>query len=176
VARECSYDNEYSKKISTFNRDKIGGNELKSTFLVFNIGNSLFGIDIQHIVSIEKVSNITDLPQMPEYIKGIVNLRGQIMCVIDSSKLLYNHSIPIDENTRFILLEINRTTVALMVPKTNEILDIDLELIKTVDSIGTTVGVLKGVALLENRMISIINLEELFSTIEDLESIQRQIN
>ncbi|PLR99050.1 chemotaxis protein CheW [Bacillus sp. T33-2] len=148
---------------------------MRTAFVIFNVGDSLFGIDIQKIVSIEKVSEITNLPQIPEYIQGIINIRGSIVPVIDSPKLLFNQNIQINENTRFILTDVNQLTFALMVPRANEILDIDTELIKPVNLMASSVDLLEGTVLQGGRIISIINLESLFSSILHLDTVRSEI-
>lgn len=144
---------------------------MKSSYVIFHVGENAFGIEIQYVISIEKVTEITCLPQMPDYIKGITNIRGQMKCVVDSSTLLFNQSIEIDESTRFLLLDINESNIALMVSNTNEILSIDEEEIKPIDSIGTSSEIFTGVALKEDRMISILNIETLLLKLESLETV-----
>jgi purine-binding chemotaxis protein CheW len=148
---------------------------MRTAFVIFKVEDSLFGIDIQHIVSIEKVSEITDLPQMPEFIQGIINIRGSIVPVIDAPKLLFNQDIQINENTRLILTDVNQLTFALRVPRTNEILDIDKEVIKPVNFMGSSVDLLQGTVLQEGRIISIINLEALLSSIQHLDTVRSKI-
>ncbi|RTZ54328.1 purine-binding chemotaxis protein CheW [Bacillus sp. SAJ1] len=145
--------------------------KVKSNYVIFRVGDNDFGIEIQYVISIEKVTEITCLPQMPDYIKGITNLRGQMKGVIDAATLLFNQSIEIDESTRFLLLDIHQSDIALMVSKTNEILSIDEEEIKPIDSINATSEIFKGVALIDNRMISILNIEKLLSTLDALETV-----
>ncbi|MEK5389814.1 chemotaxis protein CheW [Margalitia sp. FSL K6-0131] len=144
---------------------------MKSNYVIFRVGDNDFGIEIQYVISIEKVTEITCLPQMPDYIKGITNIRGQMKGVIDAATLLFNQSIEIDESTRFLLLDIHQSDIALMVSKTNEILSIDEAEIKPIDSINATSEIFKGVALIDNRMISILNIEKLFSTLDALETV-----
>lgn len=145
--------------------------KVKSNYVIFRVGDNDFGIEIQYVISIEKVTEITCLPQMPDYIKGITNIRGQMKGVIDAATLLFNQSIEIDESTRFLLLDIHQSDIALMVSKTNEILSIDEAEIKPIDSINATSEIFKGVALIDNRMISILNIEKLFSTLDALETV-----
>lgn len=145
--------------------------KVKSNYVIFRVGDNDFGIEIQYVISIEKVTEITCLPQMPDYIKGITNIRGQMKGVIDLATLLFNQSIEIDESTRFLLLDIHQSDIALMVSKTNEILSIDEAEIKPIDSINATSEIFKGVALIDNRMISILNIEKLFSTLDALETV-----
>lgn len=150
-----------------------GDKKLKTNFVLFNIENGTYGIDINHIVSIEKISEATTTPQMPDYMRGIVNIRGQVMPIIDSKKLLFNQFTCIDQNTRYILIETDQTTIALLVGDTNEIINIDTSLIKPISLLGSSNSVtfLKGVALLDERLISIIDIEQLISAIESINQL-----
>ncbi|PKR86433.1 chemotaxis protein CheW [Heyndrickxia camelliae] len=144
---------------------------MKTSYVIFRVGENDYGIDIQYVLSIEKVTDITCLPQTPDYIKGITNARGQLRCIIDSGILLFNQSIEIDEHTRFLLLDLEPSNIALMVSKTNEILSIEEEEIKPMESMGTSTDIFKGVALLDERMVSILDIETLLSKMGILEIV-----
>ena len=55
----------------------------KGKFLTFTLGKETYGIDIKHVIEIIGIQQITEVPQLPEYIRGIINLRGQVLSVID---------------------------------------------------------------------------------------------
>jgi purine-binding chemotaxis protein CheW len=147
---------------------------MNTNFVLFNIEGGTYGIDINNIVSIEKVSKTTHTPQMPDYMVGIVSIRGQVLPIIDSKKLLYNQASQIDQNTRYILIETEHTTIAFMVESTNEIINFDPSLIKPVSLVGSSSSqsFLDGVALVEDRIISIINIQELISSLDNIEKIK----
>ncbi|MCT8138088.1 chemotaxis protein CheW [Anaerobacillus sp. CMMVII] len=146
---------------------------MNTNFVLFTIDSGTYGIDISNIISIEKVSETTPTPQMPDYMVGIINIREQVMPIIDCKKLLFSQSSDINENTRYILIETKHTTIALMVESTNEIINFDTSLIKPVHLLGSSNQTyLEGVVLLEDRIISIINTTELTAAIEDLKNIQ----
>ncbi|RXI96715.1 purine-binding chemotaxis protein CheW [Anaerobacillus alkaliphilus] len=146
---------------------------MNTNYVLFTIGSSTYGIDIKNIVSIEKVSETTPTPQMPDYMVGLVNVRGQIVPIIDCTRLLYNEGSKVDQNSRYILLETEQATLALLVESTNEIITFDSELIKPVNLYGTSSSqnYLEGVALLEDRIISIIDIEKILANV-DTSSLQ----
>ncbi|RFU70791.1 chemotaxis protein CheW [Peribacillus saganii] len=150
---------------------------MENTYVLFSVMNGSYGIDINNIVSIEKVTDTTHIPQMPNYMLGIVNIREQIIPVIDCSKILYNYSIQSDENTRYILIEVNGTVIALMVERTNQILDLNEDDIRPLHSIGTgNIPFLHGVAMHDDVITSIINIEEFFSSLKDVELIRSKVS
>ncbi|OMP67004.1 chemotaxis protein CheW [Domibacillus epiphyticus] len=149
---------------------------MNDKFLLFDIKKSMYGMGIQNVVSIEKVTEASPFPNMPEYVVGMVQIRGQIIVVIDMSSLLYNNSSQIDNDTRFILVERNETVIALMVERANEIINIEENEIKPVHSIETgTETFIIGAALEENRIITILDIEKLLTSLQDIDAIRREI-
>ena len=149
---------------------------MKNTYIIFEVENTSYGINVQSIVSIERVSEITKLPQAPEYMLGIMKIREQILPVIDITRLLNNRELRIDPNNNYIIVETNGLQLALMVERTEEILEIELDKLKSIPSLQQEkVRLLEEVALLEQRLISIINLENVFASLQDIESIRSQI-
>jgi purine-binding chemotaxis protein CheW len=151
---------------------------MKTNFVLFTIESGVYGIDINNIVSIEKVTETTPTPQMPDYMLGIISIRGQVMPIIDSKKLLFNQFSNIDQNSRYLLIETSNTTIALMVESTNEIINFDKSLIKPINLFGTSnnQNFLEGIALLDDRIVFIIDTNQLSLslTIEDIETIKQK--
>ncbi|PLR96753.1 chemotaxis protein CheW [Bacillus sp. T33-2] len=144
-----------------------------NSFVLFMLHRGFYGVDLHNVVSIEKVIDTSSYPNMPEYMLGIVTIRGKIIPVVDVSKLLYNESTQIDESTRYILVETNGVTIALMVEKTNEIIDIEENQLNPVNFLGQDEGTyIKGVALQENRIITIIEISELVSSMHGIDLIK----
>lgn len=141
---------------------------MMTNYVLFVIGTTTYGIDIKNIVSIEKVTESTPTPQMPDYMLGIVNVRDQILPIIDCKKILYNRSSTVDDNSRFIVIETEMTAIALLVESTNEIITIDPTTIKPVHLLGTTNSqkLIEGVALLNERIVSIIDIQKFLADID----------
>lgn len=146
------------------------------TFVLFEVHNVIYGMDIQNVVSIEKAKELSTIPKIPEYMVGIVNIRGQIIPVMDTSSLLCNHNIKINEHTRYILIETNETIIALMVEKMNEIIEIASDEVKPVKSLATgSNDFIKGVALQENRIITMLDIDILLSSLNDIDLIRENM-
>ncbi|NHM33006.1 chemotaxis protein CheW [Neobacillus terrae] len=144
---------------------------MKRTFVLFEARKTFYGIDIKKIVSIEKKSDVINLPKTPEYMVGIVNIRGKVVPVIDSYHVFYNYRIPADAVTRYILLDVNGLTIALMVEDTNEIISIDSDSINPVKMLNDS-PFFEGIALEGERMITILNIEEIISNLKNLDYIR----
>ena len=100
------------------------GEEGKKEFqlVVFKIGNEEFGVDIKQVREIVRLVEITRMPKAPAFIEGVVNLRGQIVSVIDLAKRLDLPSRPRDDFTRIVVIEIESNTVGMVVDSVSEVL------------------------------------------------------
>jgi purine-binding chemotaxis protein CheW len=149
---------------------------MNDLFILFDVKTSGYGMGIQNVVSIEKVTESTNLPGTPEYMNGVVNIRGQVIPVIDMSTLLYNQPIQLSEHTCYILIETNETVIAFIVDKVSEIINLDEDQVRPVDLLGINTGTfIKGVAVKENLNVIILDIEELLSSLVDIDVIKIQI-
>src|SRR5512137_1466163 len=89
--------------------------------VVFTIGQEEFGVDISQVREIVRVVQITYLPKAPTFIEGVVNLRGQVLAVIDLSKRIGVPSKERGENTRIIVVEVGENTVGMIVDSVSEV-------------------------------------------------------
>ena len=93
-------------------------------FLTFSMGEEEYGIEIRHVTEIIGIQSITDLPDMPDYVKGIINLRGKVIPVIDVRLRFNMKERPYDERTCIVVININGIAVGLIVDSVSEVIDI----------------------------------------------------
>lgn len=106
----------------------LQGEERKvSGYLTFALGGEEFGIDIGDVTEIIGVQPITPLPEVPHYIKGIVNLRGRVVPVIDVRLKFGKEPAEYDDRTCVIVIEINSLTVGLIVDSVSEVTSIPID-------------------------------------------------
>jgi purine-binding chemotaxis protein CheW len=98
---------------------------LKNMYLTFRLGNEDYGIEIRYVTEIVGMQKITEVPDMPNFVKGVVNLRGQVIPVIDMRLRFHMQSREYDERTCIIVVNINSTQVGLVVDTVNEVRNID---------------------------------------------------
>lgn len=103
----------------------------KDKYLTFIIDGEDYGIDICHVIEIVPVSAITWVPETPEEVKGIINLRGSIVPVIDVRTKFRKEEKAYDEWTCIIVIEFDEYTVGLIVDTVNEVLLIPEEAISS---------------------------------------------
>ncbi len=89
--------------------------------LLYYINDVLYGIEIQYITEIIGIQPITYVPNVPDFIKGVINMRGQVIPVISIRRKINQAEIPYDEKTCIIIAELDNLTVGLIVDSVREI-------------------------------------------------------
>jgi purine-binding chemotaxis protein CheW len=147
--------------------NKNDSNELLQ-LVSFKIGNEEFGINILIVQEIIKTVQITKVPNAPVFVEGIINLRGRVIPVIDLRTRLNLPKKARDKDTRIIVLEVNSKTVGFIVDEVNEVLRIPKSITEPPPSmvIGIDSEFITAVGKLEDRLITLIDLEKVLSTDE----------
>ncbi len=94
----------------------------KSRYLTFSIGKETYGVEIKYVIEIIGIQTITEIPELPEYIKGIINLRGKIIPVMDVRIRFKKEPIEYNDRTCVIIVDINDTSIGLIVDKVAEVI------------------------------------------------------
>ncbi len=94
--------------------------------LVFYIEDVLYAIDIKYVVEIIGMQPITQIPKIPEYINGVINIRGKVVPVMSVRKKFQLEEIEYNERTCIIVVELNDISVGLIVDGVSEVLTVDI--------------------------------------------------
>jgi purine-binding chemotaxis protein CheW len=139
----------------------INDNNVKE-LSTFYIGDALCGMDILKIQEINKSLEMTSVPQAPEYVRGILNLRGQIVTVIDLGKKLGLSSTKMGHETRNIIVDSNSEYIGLLVDKIGDVERTEWNEIEPPPAnIGGVKGkYFEGVFKTEGVLVGILNVEE----------------
>ena len=97
----------------------------RGRYLTFDLDEEVFGLEIRYVTEIIGMQPITKIPEVPEYIKGIINLRGKIIPVIDMRLKFKKESISYDDRTCIVVIDTQEMIVGLIVDKVSEVLSID---------------------------------------------------
>lgn len=132
----------------------------------FHIGNEEFGIDILKVQEIIRMLNITEVPNSPEFVEGVINLRGRVIPVIDLRIKLGLKKIEYSNTTRVIVVEINMVTVGFIVDAVNEVLRIPRNITEPPPSLvaGIDSDFITAVGKLEDRLLILLDLERILSS------------
>ncbi|WP_075982227.1 chemotaxis protein CheW [Bacillus massilinigeriensis] len=141
--------------------------------VVFIVGSEEYAVPIQYVVSIEKLEGATPIPHLPNYVKGIVKVRGELIPVIDMEQIFNYQSLSIDPSVRIIVLQTEELSIGILVRDAKEIIDIPEEKIKQVGLVAyQKTSYFVGVANLESRLVTIISPTQLVQSLEGIREIQ----
>ncbi|MGI6734212.1 MAG: chemotaxis protein CheW [Anaerovoracaceae bacterium] len=104
---------------------KLGEETQQGRFLTFSLDDEVYGIEILYVTEIIGMQSITRVPEVPDYVKGIINLRGKIIPVIDVRLKFGREPIEYTERTCIIVIDIDDVSVGLIVDKVDEVLTIE---------------------------------------------------
>ena len=129
--------------------------------VVFELSGEEFGVDIMHVSEIIPVSKITRIPQAPECVKGLINLRGKIIVVIDLNHRLGFSPRDNESLARIIIAEIEDTAIGMLVNSVNGVLKLPLSSTEpTPDIIKSKINseYLTGIGKIGDRLLILLNL------------------
>ena len=132
-------------------------------YLTFLIGQEEYGIEIRYVTEIIGIQNITEVPDMPPFIKGVINLRGKVIPVMDVRLRFGVEARPYDDRTCIVVINIGDTLVGLIVDRVSEVLDIpktDLEPPPRVRK-GEESRFIQGMGKVGDKVKIILNAEKL---------------
>lgn len=130
-------------------------------YIAVKIGREQYGINIKYIQNIVRMQNITRVPKAPYYIKGVINLRGEIIPVM-SIRLKFGLEDEEDTfNTRIIIVRISGNVIGLIVDEVKEVTEIFDEDIQTVgrDANDEKSNYIMGVGKVDSELVTLLNLE-----------------
>jgi len=139
---------------------------MEMQLVVFRLANEFFGIDIASVESIVKMQDITHLPQTPDFLEGIINLRGKILPVVDLRKRLNLPAVGKTLESRIVITSFSITTIGLIVDNVEEVIGIDDSLIEPPPSITSSVDIefIRGIAKAGKMLILLLDLEKVLQS------------
>ncbi|MDP4170046.1 MAG: chemotaxis protein CheW [Bacillota bacterium] len=141
--------------------------------VVFRIAKEEYAIPIQYVISIEKMENITPIPHLPHYVKGIVEVRNELIPVIDLENILYKRNLEVNEVSRLIVLESGELSLGALVNEVKEIIDIPKGALKEVGLIAySKTAYITGIANLDHRLITVLDPALLVDSLEGIRDIK----
>lgn len=131
----------------------------------FYIDNALCGMDILKIQEINKLSQMTTAPKAPDYVLGILNLRGQIVTIIDLGKKLGLGKTKMDNDPRNIIVNSSGGHIGLLVSRISDVVSVDIERIESAPAnmSGIQGEYFTGVYKTSNNLIGILDVDKVLS-------------
>ncbi len=134
--------------------------------VIFRLAGEEFGLEISQVREMMRMQDVTPMPKAPEFIEGVINLRGQIVAVMELARRFELPVTERSEKTRIVVVEVKENTVGLIVDEVPEVLRISsINIDPTPEMIESQVHAdfIKGVGKLEDRLIILLNAEKILS-------------
>ncbi|MGC8718850.1 MAG: chemotaxis protein CheW [Thermodesulforhabdaceae bacterium] len=147
-------------------------------YLTFRLGNEEYGIEILKVKEIIGMMPITPIPQTPQYIKGVINLRGKVIPVIDLRLRFQMEEVPYNERTCIIVVEVKLAnepiSIGIVVDAVSEVSQIKEEEIEATPSFGTSLDTsyILGMAKTDNSVKILLDIDQVL-TQEELASLEK---
>ena len=137
-------------------------------FLAFTLGREEYGIDIQKVQELRGYDAVTRIANAPEYIKGVVNLRGIIVPIIDM-RIKFNLGTPTyDQFTVVIILNVASRVMGMVVDSVSDVITLSPEQVKPAPEMGSVLDTdyLIGLGTVDERMLILVDIDKLMSSAE----------
>lgn len=139
----------------------------KGKYLTFSLGSEFYGIEIKYVTEIIGLQPITEVPELPQYIKGIINLRGKIIPVMDVRLRFQKSFREYNDRTCVIVIDIRDVAIGLIVDSVAEVMNIPDEDIATVPSVTKGINrYIKGIGKVGAEVKLILDSDKLLTETE----------
>lgn len=140
----------------------------------FNIGEEEFGVDILKVQEINRMVEVTRVPNAPEYVDGVINLRGKVIPIIDLRRRFGMPRKEKDKNSRIIVVELGGKVLGFVVDAVSEVLRIPGSVTEPPPSIiaGIKAEYITAIGKLENRLLILLDLERVL-TVDEHEELRK---
>jgi len=136
---------------------------LANKYLTFQLGNEEYGLEIRYVTEILGIQKITKIPRLPDFIKGVINLRGRVIPVMDVRIRFKMEPKTYDERTCVIVVNIQDRSVGLIVDTVSEVVDIPESEIEPPPTLGDSAGneFVQGMGKIEKTIKILLNINKL---------------
>lgn len=137
----------------------------------FTIGSEEFGVDILKVQEINRMTAITRVPNAPQYVEGVINLRGKIIPIIDLRKRLGASAGDYDKDTRIIVVELATKIMGFIVDSVSEVRRIPMSITERPPAMiaGIRGDYITAIAKLDDRLLILLDLEKILNSEEQEE-------
>ena len=152
--------------------DRSAGKEIQ--VVIFRLGREEFGVRIDQVKEIIEMTHITRMPKAPSFIEGVINLRGEVVAVIDLARQFDIPASERGEETRIVVVDVDNNIVGMIVDSVPEVLRISAE---NIDPTPTLIEsridtrYIEGIGKLDDRIFVLLNLSKVLSP-EEVESVE----
>lgn len=135
--------------------------------VIFSLGGEEYSVDISIVREIIRMVDLTRIPKLPEFIEGVINLRGQITTVIDLRKRFEMEPV-VSDNNRIIIVDLKGEPIGIIVDSVSEVMTVPSGQIDDMPSIkhARTQEYLKGICKVDDRILILLDLDKILTELE----------
>ncbi|MGD0283357.1 MAG: chemotaxis protein CheW [Dissulfurispiraceae bacterium] len=150
-----------------------GGNELLQ-LVTFNLGNEEYAVAILKVQEINRMKEITRVPNSPPYVEGVINLRGKVIPVVNLRSKFGLAAKENNEQTRIMIMDIQGITMGLVVDSVSEVLRIPSSTVEPTPPMASNISAefIKGIAKVDDRLIILLDMDRLLGRAEESELVE----
>lgn len=144
----------------------------EGSFLSFKLGDEVFAVHVNEVLNILEMTKITSIPKAPKYLKGVINLRGMVLPIVDARLKFNMEEIEYTTNTCIIVMDLEvkgeLMHVGFIVDQVLEVLELDNSQVEPAPSLGTNYKAefITGMAKVNEGFVMLLNMEKIFSVQE----------
>ncbi|TCK18818.1 CheW protein [Thiogranum longum] len=134
-------------------------------WVTFRLADETYGINVMQVQEVLRVSEIAPVPGAPHYVLGIINLRGNVVTVIDTRTRLGLATTEVTDSTRIVIIETARHVVGILVDCVAEVVDVATSEVESAPNVGSdeSANYIQGVASRENELLILVDLNKLLT-------------
>lgn len=134
-------------------------------WVTFHLENEKYGIKVMQVQEVLRMTEIAPVPGAPHYVLGIINLRGNVVTVIDTRRRFGLADVEHDDETRIVIVEANNNVVGILVDSVAEVVDLKVSEIETAPNVGNDESskYIQGVSSRENELLILVDVDKLLS-------------
>src|SRR5574344_2879228 len=134
-------------------------------WVTFQLDRETYGINVMQVQEVLRYTEIAPVPGAPDYVLGIINLRGNVVTVIDTRMRFGLQPETVTESTRIVIIEAEKQVIGILVDSVAEVVDLNSSDIDPAPNVGTeeSAKFIKGVSNRENELLILIDLDKLLS-------------
>lgn len=134
-------------------------------WVTFRLDNETYGINVMQVQEVLRHSEIAPVPGAPSYVLGIINLRGNVVTVIDTRQRFALAPAPVTDQTRIVIIEADRQVVGILVDSVAEVVYLRQSEIETAPNVGTdeSAKFIQGVSNKNDELLILVDLEKMMT-------------
>jgi purine-binding chemotaxis protein CheW len=157
----------HNSTVSLHNSNQGRGELLQ--LVSFHIGGEEFGLDILRVQEIIRIQELTRVPNSPNFVDGVINLRGKVIPVIALRKRFGLEELAHDKQTRIVVVEVRGTVLGFIVDSVSEVLRIPADTVEPPPRLGKVEReYVSGVGKLDNRLLILLDVDRLMGDVDDI--------